>query len=113
MAPLRERTKTETPETPQDPSGESYAASSAAQDGLAAENDSVGVSPILILLTVSLACAAAALVSGSYALWLARQNAARQTLTDVQAILRVCRERMRQMEDDLSHLPPVLDSARI
>ena len=59
----------------------------------------------LVLLTVSISCAAASVVTGSYAVWLARQQAARQALTDVNDILRSCQSRMSQLESDLQRLP--------
>ena len=58
-----------------------------------------------VLLTVSISCAAASVASGSYAVWLARQQAARQALTDVNDILRSCQSRMSQLESDLQRLP--------
>ncbi len=67
-------------------------------------------SPILVLFSVSIACATAAVAAGSYALWLSRQKAARQTLTDVQDILKRCQDRMRQMENDLDQLPSSVTS---
>ncbi len=70
-----------------------------------------GVSSILILFTMSVACATAAVAAGSYALWLTRHRSAHKTLTDVQDILKVCQERMWQMENDLNHLPSSLNTA--
>ena len=58
-----------------------------------------------VLLTVSITCAAATVVTGGYAVWLARQQAARQALTDVNDILRSCQSRMSQLESDLQRLP--------
>ena len=58
-----------------------------------------------VLLTVSISCAAASVATGSYAVWLARQQAAHQALTDVNDILRSCQSRMRQLESDLERLP--------
>ena len=58
-----------------------------------------------VLLTVSITCAAASVATGSYAVWLARQQAARQALTDVNDILRSCQSRMSQLEADLQRLP--------
>lgn len=66
------------------------------------------VSPVLILFTISIACATAAIAAGSYGLWLTRQKAARRTLTDVQDILRLCQERMQKMDAELGHLPHTL-----
>lgn len=93
-----------------DPSMEYYAASVTEDGDGGQESAPASISPVLILFTVSLACAAAAIAAGSYALWLSRQKAARQTLTDVQDILRICQDRMHQMEDDLNHLPSSLSS---
>lgn len=59
----------------------------------------------LVLLTVSISCAAASVATGGYAVWLARQQAARQALTDVNDILRSCQSRMSQLESDLQRLP--------
>ncbi len=59
----------------------------------------------IVMLTASLACAAATVVTGGYAVWLARQQAARQALTDVNDILRSCQSRMSQLETDLQRLP--------
>ena len=58
-----------------------------------------------VLLTVSISCAAASVATGSYAVWLARQQAARQALTDVNDILRSCQSRMSQLETELQGLP--------
>lgn len=58
-----------------------------------------------VLLTVSISCAAASVATGSYAVWLARQQAAHQALTDVNEILRSCQSRMSQLESDLQRLP--------
>ena len=59
----------------------------------------------LVFLTLSITCAAATVVTGSYAVWLARQQAAHQALTDVNDILRSCQSRMSQLEGDLQRLP--------
>ena len=58
-----------------------------------------------VMLTLSITCAAATVVTGSYAVWLARQQAAHQALTDVNDILRSCQSRMSQLETDLQRLP--------
>ena len=58
-----------------------------------------------VLLTVSITCAAASVATGSYAVWIARQQVARQALTDVNDILRSCQSRMSQLESDLQRLP--------
>ena len=94
-----------------DPS-QDYSSASTLEDADAAlDRNESALNPALILLTVSLACAAAAIATGSYALWLSRQKAVRRTLTDVQDILRLCQDRMHQMEDDLSQLPQSLSTA--
>lgn len=67
--------------------------------------DSAAGLPTSQLVGIGAICATVAVVIGYYAIWLTRQRAARQTLTDVQDILNVCRDRMRQMESDISHLP--------
>jgi predicted dienelactone hydrolase len=59
----------------------------------------------IVMLTASIACAAATAVTGGYAVWLARHQAARQALTDVNDILRSCQSRMSQLESDLQRLP--------
>ena len=59
----------------------------------------------LIFLTLSITCAAATVATGGYAVWLARQQIARRTLTDVNEILRSCQSRMSQLESDLQRLP--------
>jgi cytochrome c-type biogenesis protein CcmH/NrfG len=58
-----------------------------------------------VFLAISIACAAATIGTGSYAAWLSRQQAARQTLTDVDEILKSCQSRMSQLEADLQRLP--------
>ncbi|MGI4792104.1 MAG: hypothetical protein ACRYFS_25050 [Janthinobacterium lividum] len=60
---------------------------------------------LLIFVAVSIACTAAAVATGSYAVWLSRQQAAHRTLTDVNDILRSCQTRMHQLESDLQRLP--------
>ncbi len=59
----------------------------------------------LVFLTLSITCAAAMVATGGYAVWLARQQAAHQALTDVNDILRSCQSRMSQLESDLQRLP--------
>ena len=59
----------------------------------------------VVFLSLSIACAAAALATGSYAVWLSRHEAARQALTDVNEILKSCQSRMSQLEADLQRLP--------
>ena len=60
---------------------------------------------LLVFIAVSVACTAAAVATGTYAVWLSRQQAARQTLTDVNEILKSCQSRMLQLETDLQRLP--------
>lgn len=59
----------------------------------------------LVFVLVSVACATAALASGTYAVWLTRRQAAQSALTDVRDLLRTCHDRMVQMEDDLHRMP--------
>ena len=66
---------------------------------------SEGSKLFLIFLTLSITCAAATVATGGFAVWLARQQAARQALTDVNEILRSCQSRMSQLETDLQRLP--------
>lgn len=60
---------------------------------------------LLIFMAVSIACTTAAIATGSYAIWLSRQQAARQALTDVNDILKSCQSRMQQLEADVQRLP--------
>jgi hypothetical protein len=60
---------------------------------------------LITLMSVSIACAAAALATGSYAAWLAHQKSAHQALTDVNEILKSCQKRMQQLEADVERLP--------
>jgi hypothetical protein len=87
-------------------STEDYYSSSVSEDGdVAAEAPAVTTNRALLFIVVSAACAAAAIAAGSYAVWLSRQRVARETLTNVQDILKICQDRMHQMEDDLNRLP--------
>ncbi len=56
---------------------------------------------ITIMVSISAACAATAVATGAYALWLSRHQATRRTLTDVDDILRSCQSRMQELEADL------------
>ena len=56
---------------------------------------------IAIMVSISAACAATAVATGAYALWLSRHQATRRTLTDVDDILRSCQSRMQELEADL------------
>ena len=60
---------------------------------------------VFAFVAVSLGCAVAAVAAGSYALWLTRQQAARETLTDVHDILKSCQDRMQKIEADLNRMP--------
>lgn len=59
----------------------------------------------VVFLSLSVACAAATIATGSYAAWLLRHQAAHQALTDVNDILKSCQTRMSQLEADLQRLP--------
>ncbi len=56
---------------------------------------------IAIMVSISAACAATAVATGAYALWLSRNQATRLALTDVDDILRSCQSRMQELEADL------------
>lgn len=73
-------------------------------EGLAASDAPVS-SLFYAFLTLSITCAAATVVTGSYAIWIARQQTARQALTDVNEILHSCQSRMDQLEMDIQRLP--------
>ncbi len=60
---------------------------------------------LLVFMAVSIACTAAAVATGSYAVWLGRRQAAQQALTDVNDLLKTCQTRMRQLETDVQNLP--------
>ncbi len=60
---------------------------------------------LLTFVIVSAGCAAAAIATGSYALWLSRHQLAGEALTNVRDILKTCQDRVTQMEEELSHLP--------
>jgi len=60
---------------------------------------------LLAFMAISIACTTAAIATGSYAIWLARHQATRQTLTDVNEILKSCQTRMQQLEADVQRLP--------
>ena len=85
---------------------EDYYSSSVSEDGdVAAEFAGTSTNRALLFIVVSAACAAAAVAAGSYAVWLSRQRVTREALTNVQDILKICQDRMHQMEDDLNRLP--------
>ena len=71
----------------------------------AGETDAHPSNLFYVFVTLSITCATATVVAGSYAIWLARQQAARQALTDVNDILRSCQSRMSQLEQDIQRLP--------
>lgn len=56
---------------------------------------------IAIMVSISAACAATAVATGTYALWLSRHQVTRRALTDVDDILRSCQSRMQELEADL------------
>ena len=56
---------------------------------------------LAIMVSISAACAATAVATGAYALWLSRHQATRRALTDVDDILRSCQSRMQELEADL------------
>ncbi len=64
-----------------------------------------GSSAVFALVAVSVACAAASVAAGSYAIWLSRHQVTRQALTDVNDILQSCQNRMSQLEADIQRLP--------
>lgn len=57
-------------------------------------------SRMVALVVLSVACTTAAIVAGSYALWLSRHSVAHEALSDVNAILKTCQDRMARMEKD-------------
>ena len=65
-----------------------------------------GRNQFLVFAGVSAGCAAVALVTGSYALWLSRRRMADEALTSVHELLKTCQDRVSQIERELSHLPP-------
>ena len=60
---------------------------------------------MLVFMAVSIACTTAAVATGGYAIWLSRNQAARQSLIDVNDILKSCQSRMEQLEADVQRLP--------
>ena len=60
---------------------------------------------LIVLTAVSAVCTAAAISSGSYALWLAKRSSTHEVLTDVNDILKTCQSRMRQLESEVQLLP--------
>ncbi len=82
-----------------------YADNTEAESTLPAELTHNPRGTLLIFMAVSIACTAAAFATGSYAIWLGRQQAARKALTDVNDLLKTCQTRMRQLETDVQNLP--------
>ncbi|MDQ2799738.1 MAG: hypothetical protein M3Y13_08865 [Armatimonadota bacterium] len=73
--------------------------------GSDADNGNVASAPVfqsrlVALVVLSVACTTAAIVAGSYALWLSRHSVAHEALSDVNAILKTCQDRMARMEQD-------------
>lgn len=60
---------------------------------------------LFVLAAVSAACTAAAIASGTYAVWLARRQGTHKVLTDVNDILKTCQSRMRELEAEVQQLP--------
>ena len=60
---------------------------------------------LLVFAAVSITCMAAALATGSYAVWLGRRQAAQKAIIDVNDLLKTCQTRMRQLEMDVQNLP--------
>ncbi len=91
----------------QDDAGDaaSYHAYKPQSDQVFADETAQVQKTFVVFLSLSIACAAATLATGSYAAWLSRHQAARQALTDVNEILKSCQSRMSQLEADLQRLP--------
>jgi hypothetical protein len=66
----------------------------------------------VLFITICITCATAAIAAGSYAAYLSRHKATQEALTDVHDILKVCQDRMVQMEKDLNKLPKKMTSAK-
>lgn len=99
------------PSETEDAAADYFTASMAQEAELAAVPLAQMSRQALVFVLVSVACATAALASGTYAIWLTRRQAAQNALTDVRDLLRVCHDRMVQMEDDLHRLPAPHSSA--
>lgn len=93
------------PSDTEDSAADYFSASMAQEAELAAVPLAHTSRQALIFVLVSVACATAALASGTYAIWLTRRQAAQNALTDVRDLLRTCHDRMVQMEDDLHRMP--------
>ena len=68
-------------------------------------------SQFVVFAAVSAGCAAAAIATGSYALWLSRRKMTDEALTNVRDILQTCKDRVTQMEEELNHLSSHSSSA--
>ena len=66
---------------------------------------------LLVFGAVSAGCATAAIITGSYALWLSRRRMADEVLTSVHDILKTCQDRVSQIEEELNRLPDSTASA--
>ena len=62
-------------------------------------------STLIVLTAVSSICMTVAIATGSYAIWLLKQQGAHKMLTDVNDILQTCQTRMRQLESEVQQLP--------
>ncbi len=93
------------PSEAEDAAADYFSASMAQEAELAAIPLAHTSRQALVFVLVSVACATAALASGTYAIWLTRRQAAQNALTDVRDLLRTCHDHMVQMEDDLHRLP--------
>ena len=90
---------------PDDDEAAYYSYQPAGENAILADDSQQVKTTLLVFMAVSFACATAAIATGSYAVWLARQQSARQALTDVNDILKSCQSRMRQLEADVQRLP--------
>ena len=61
---------------------------------------------LAVFAAVSAGCAAAAIATGSYALWLSRRRIADEALMSVHDLLKTCQDRVSQIEKELSYIPP-------
>ena len=62
-------------------------------------------STLVVLTAVSSICMTVAIATGSYAIWLLKQQGTHKILTDVNDILQTCQTRMRQLESEVQQLP--------
>lgn len=63
-----------------------------------------------LFIVVSIACAAAAIAAGSYAIWLSKHKETREALSSVNDLLHTCQDRMSQIEQDLKSLSNVSEA---